>query len=140
MEVKKVLRRRKYKAGYEIRDEVWSTGIPGHSDKVMKRVAYNPHGSYIGDSSIAYYLVVKRGIAPIKSQSKHCVCSIGFCEREQKWYGWSHRTICGFGIGDRIYEEGYGNDDTPFIKRGRKKIKTMRDAKLAAKRFARSVS
>ena len=29
-------------------------------------------------------------------------CSIGFCQREQKWYGWSHRAIYGFGIGSTI--------------------------------------
>jgi hypothetical protein len=61
-------------------------------------------------------------------------------EEEQKWYGWSHRAICGFGIGDRIFEEKYGNDNTPFVKHGRKKIKTLADAKLAASRFASSVS
>lgn len=29
-------------------------------------------------------------------------CNIGFCEKEQKWYGWSHRAICGFGVGSKI--------------------------------------
>ncbi len=27
------------------------------------------------------------------------VCSIGFNTTEQKWYGWSHRAIFGFGVG-----------------------------------------
>ena len=31
-------------------------------------------------------------------EQKHC-CSIGFCDKEQKWYGWSHRAMYGFGVG-----------------------------------------
>jgi len=29
-------------------------------------------------------------------------CCVGFNEKEQKWYGWSHRAICGFGIGSIV--------------------------------------
>jgi hypothetical protein len=46
----------------------------------------------------------ERGIKPEKSHPDNAVCSIGFCDREQKWYGWSHRAICGFGIGDVVKE------------------------------------
>lgn len=56
-------------------------------------------GSYIGDESTAKSLV-RRGIAPQTIDSTRHTASIGFCEREQKWYGWSHRAIAGFGIGD----------------------------------------
>ena len=27
---------------------------------------------------------------------------LGFSEKEQKWYGWSHRAICGFGVGSKV--------------------------------------
>ena len=30
------------------------------------------------------------------------VFAIGLSEKEQKWYGWSHRAIFGFGIGDTV--------------------------------------
>ncbi|WP_028525625.1 hypothetical protein [Runella limosa] len=30
---------------------------------------------------------------------KDATSNIGFNPKEQKWYGWSHRAICGFGIG-----------------------------------------
>jgi len=30
------------------------------------------------------------------------VCNIGFNPNENKWYGWSHRAIYGFGIGSKI--------------------------------------
>jgi hypothetical protein len=49
--------------------------------------------------------ILAKGIIPQKRTPRHNVCSIGFCEREQKWYGWSHRAMYGFGIGD-VVEEG----------------------------------
>ena len=58
----------------------------------------------IGDPKTAYFLIVKRGIKPEKISPDMNVCSVGFCETEQKWYGWSHRAIYGFGIGDVVTE------------------------------------
>jgi hypothetical protein len=75
----------------------------------------------------------------MKTYPDHCVCSIGRAG-DGRWYGWSHRAMCSFGIGDRIFEEKYGNDSAPFIKHGHKSIKTEADARLAATRFAASVS
>jgi len=60
--------------------------------------------------------------------------SIGFSEKEQKWYGWSHRAIQGFGIGDK-FRECYPSG----TKIGRK-CRTLADCKEAAKKFAESVS
>lgn len=59
---------------------------------------------------------------------------LGFSEKEQKWYGWSHRAIHGFGIGDEAVECYPGE-----TKRG-KKCKTLADCKAAAKKFAESVN
>ena len=96
-----VLSVRNYKAGYQVRAEEILTHFEdepkGHSF-VMKS-AYTPSGDYIGNPKDAYRLCKKRGIKPEKRQVSHSVCSIGFNEREQKWYGWSHRAIYGFGIG-----------------------------------------
>ena len=41
----------------------------------------------------------KHGIKSEKSDPSHSVHSIGFSEKEQKWYGWSHRAIKSFCIG-----------------------------------------
>lgn len=30
------------------------------------------------------------------------ISNIGFSEKEQKWYGWSHRAFFGFGIGSKV--------------------------------------
>ena len=60
--------------------------------------------------------------------------AIGFSEKEQKWYGWSHRAIYGFGIGD-IPIECYPGKTVKG-----KKIKTLDQAKEAAIKFSKSVS
>ena len=121
---KVVLRTWKYKAGYEIREELSQTDFEAFpmsepvgkdmqelikiitsKNHVIVKSAYTPNGDYIGSPKNAYYLIIKRGIKPEKANPTHNVCSIGFCEKEQKWYGWSHRAIFGFGIGSKV-EEG----------------------------------
>lgn len=92
---------RRYKAGYEVWDEIWRTSETDNSPLPM-RSAYTPDGSYIGDTRTAYRLCLLRGIAPEKRSEDHVVCSIGFCEREQKWFGWSHRALFGFGVGSQV--------------------------------------
>ena len=115
---------RKYKAGYEIREELHATDfeaipistpdgktkevvdwINNHKgDIVLMKSAYTFNDCYIGEPKIAHFLIVKRGIKPELANPTHRVCSIGFCQREQKWYGWSHRAISGFGIGSEVKE------------------------------------
>ena len=58
-------------------------------------------GSYIGLPDFAQHLE-DMGIIPQRAQEGHNVASIGFCEAEQKWYGWSHRAMFGFGIGSTV--------------------------------------
>lgn len=79
---------------YHLRTEVFQgTSIVG---------AYtNEGGAYIGDKEWADKLQ-ERGIVPELRTNQSGVCSIGFCEKEQKWYGWSHRAMYGFGIGSKV--------------------------------------
>ena len=100
---RKVLKTWKYKAGYHVRYEEVDGSEYGGDDFVM-RSAYTPDGDYIGDPKTARRLVVKRGIKPEKINPDHNVCSIGFCELDNKWFGWSHRAIYGFTIGDTVKE------------------------------------
>ena len=61
---------------------------------------------YIGDKVIFELLVNKRGLILIqKALPEHKTCSIGYSPKENKWYGWSHRAIHGFTIGD-VVEQG----------------------------------
>jgi hypothetical protein len=125
--MKKVLQVRKYAAGYEVRKELvsgdtfstWKAApISGGEDAddfsnqlnnsferakdfIMKS-AYNREGDYIGNPLTAYRICKKRGIYPEKANPSSNVCSIGFCDKEKKWYGWSHRAMYGFGIGDTV--------------------------------------
>lgn len=64
----------------------------------------------------------------------------GLDEDKGIWYGWSHRAIAGFKIGDKIFDENYGDDKTPFSKHGEKDIKNLKDAQVSAERFAKYVS
>ena len=48
--------------------------------------------------------MIARGIQPEKRSPDAGVESIGFCEKEQKWYGWSHRAMYGFEVGDAVNE------------------------------------
>jgi len=87
--------------------------------------AYAPDGGYIGNEAEARRLIEHHGIAPQLAKAHHNVCSIGWCEKEQKWYGWSHRAIYGFGVlsvvkmGDCAYrapsEDAFGRDMMNFF-------------------------
>lgn len=72
--------------------------------------AYSLDGGYIGDEDFAKFLAAK-GIAPTVIDGRS-VCSIGFCEAEQKWYGWSHRAMFGFGIGSEVKRGDCGYQPT----------------------------
>lgn len=60
------------------------------------------HGIYLGGAHMAHMLCSKYGIKKFELRTDNSkVASVGFSERDQKWYGWSHRAIHGFGIGAR---------------------------------------
>jgi len=149
--MRKVLSVRRYKAGYEVRQELVEGEEYECSDFEIKS-AYTPSGDYIGDSKTAYRLCNMRGIVPEKAKDSHSVCSIGFSASKQKWFGWSHRALYGFGIGSVVKEgdccamsgwtdewlEEHPEDDTSlpvgFV------AKTIEDARTMAVAFAESVS
>ena len=129
-----IIKIRKFKAGYELRDEIWD--IENGDAPVPMKAAYNPAGDYIGSSRDAHYLVVKRGIAPEKRTPASSVCSIGFADKTQQWFGWSHRAIHGFGIGSIVDAGHCAAEYLPvgFV------AETLEDAKRIACAFAESVS
>ena len=136
----KVLNERHFDSGYTIREEIWT--FPGLHTLPVK-MAYTDKGQWIGSSKLAHRLIVKHGIKPELADWKDSVCSIGFCEKEQRWYGWSHRALQGFGLGDMIFQEKYSTADgghRQFRQCGKKMITTLDEAKQAAKNFARYVS
>ena len=97
---------------------------------------FTPYGDFMGDRWVMR-MCKRLGLTLVqKREPDHHICSIGWCKFERKWYGWSHRSLCGFGLGDRIFEWDYGNDNTPFITHGGRVIKAFDEAKLSAARFA----
>jgi len=105
---RELLKTRKFKVGYELRYERLSgeeAGFAeGDGDSFVMTSAFTVDGHYIGNSKFAYRLF-RRGIKPELSNPDHQVCSIGFHKLDQKWFGWSHRALYGFGIGDVVEED-----------------------------------
>ena len=147
----KLLKTWKYKAGYHIRYEEISGEEAGGGDPFVMRSAYTLDGDYIGNPKWARKLA-KRGIKPEKANADHSVCSIGFCAEENKWYGWSHRAMYGFAIGD-VVKEGDCAASSGWIDEYLEnhpeadlslpvgfEAKTLNDAKRMAIAFAESVS
>ena len=132
----KIIKERVCRAGYILRCEIVE-GLGG--DDVEWTMAYTPDGHYIGRPKIARMLCVDRGIKPQLRTKTSNVCSIGFSSKNGKWYGWSHRAIFSFGVGDKLFDEKYGDDKTPFNKHGDTTIKTMSQAHISSARFADSV-
>ena len=97
---------------------------------------------YVDKSTGAYVTSVPSDGKPsgtMKFFAKHGISkvyngSIGFSEKEQKWYGWSHRAIYGFGIGSKIKKGDCGYKGKAWT------AKTLDDAKQMAKDFADAVS
>ena len=142
---------KKFKAGYILQREFIQHGTSECSG-IWMTVAYNYNGDYIGNSSFAHRLCVKRGILPELASSKEKTCSIGYCKKKRKWYGWSHRAICGFGIGYTA-KKGHLPTESGFIdgylekhpEEDRRvpvgfKVKSLADAKRVAIAMAESVS
>lgn len=94
------------------------------------------NGSYIGDAARVYRLVTKFGITEFFSCSGEAkrTASIGWSPKNQKWYGWSHRALAGFGIGSERVEGHIAFDEYGYMK-----AKTLKDAKLMAEQFARDI-
>ncbi len=135
----------------EIADEM-NEGFKDAPATIEMEVAYTVPGDlYIGDPKTAALLCGKYGIVPQLSAVGANVCSVGFSERNQKWYGWSQRAFTGFGIGDTVLKgdctasSGWTQeylDEHPDMDRSLPvgfKAKTMADARRMAIAFADSV-
>ncbi len=128
------------------------TEIEGASGQhVTLDVARTPAGGYIGTPDVAEVLCGKHGIRP-ETIPGHEVCSIGFRESGQKWFGWSHRAIFGFTVGDVakkgdcVCSSGWTDDYLAEHPEADVSLpvgfeaKTLDDAKRMAIAFAESVS
>jgi len=119
--------------GYVLRTE--EVGAP-NGDTVESVLAYTVDGKCIGSKEMAHLLVVDCGIVPELATPTSRVCTIGFCKREAKWYGWSHRACYGFEVGDVADEGSCLEEELPddFV------VNSLEDAKRMAIAFAECVS
>ena len=109
--------------------------------KIKTRPGFH-YKEYVDKTTGAYVTSVPSDDKPtgtMKFFAKHGISkvyggSIGFSEKEQKWYGWSHRAIYGFGIGSKIKKGDCGYKGKAWT------AKTLDDAKQMAKDFADAVS
>jgi hypothetical protein len=89
---------------YDVVKEKWNPGTDP-KDEMEMISAYAKDGTYIGDPKFAKMLVDKYGINTFeKADPTDSVASIGFSPDQKKWYGWSHRGLYGFEIGDEVKE------------------------------------
>ena len=130
-----ILSERTYKVGYVVREEWWDDrDFGGHG--IFVKNAYTLSGNHIGSSKWAHRLCKIYGIVPEPSDVTDSGCSIGYSEKNKKYYGWSHRAIFGFAIGDKIFQERFGNDKTELTQHGKKTIRTKVEQRKAAIAFA----
>lgn len=122
----KILEEKPTGQGYIIRRENWDDHAGGELEMTT---CYTNAGYWIGDEDTAKFLCEEKGIKP---ENRHpevkpgdlIPCSIGFCEKDKKWYGWSHRAVYGFGIGSEVKKGDCAYTPTD-----------MEDARLDAIRF-----
>jgi len=104
----------------------------------------NKRGDYVFGSSFSGWVnrFIDSGIDPELAYPSDSVCCVGWSERKKTYYGWSHRAICGFEIGDRIFEVDFSgkSDNTSFKEHGTRVIKSKFDARVSAMNFAKYVS
>ena len=108
---------------------------------------YTHDDKYIGTVSDLENLF-DLGIFDIQTYNHNQTCSIGFNDLKKKWYGWSHRAICGFEIG-HVVEAGnieatpdFDNNPIAFIFNIPVgfKCETLEDCKKCAINFAAAVA
>lgn len=123
--------------------QAYAYGTPDNLIVGTREVWTNKDGDYCcsGPYEEMAKTFIEHGIAPEPIDDEASVCSIGWSEKEQAYFGWSHRAIQMFKIGDKIFEEDFvgATDTTPFREYGERTILSKQDAREAAVNFARYI-
>ena len=132
--IEKIQRHPKY--GYVVL--TYYTGSEFGSEPFLMSSAFStPEYHYLGDAKTAKFICKKMGLKPHmqteeeEERARYILnmdwdekaklmlsgfekiflanpASIGWSEKEQKWYGWSHRAIYGFGVGEEMTRDCCG--------------------------------
>ena len=117
--------------------------IGSESGDTMKTTSImNKAGEYAGPAEDVRKFFDEHAIAPEMRTEDANVCTVGWSEKERKYYGWSHRAAFGFAIGDKIYDPGFSSPHAmiPANERGAETIQTKEDARRSASNYAEDVS
>jgi len=142
---------------YIIRNELVESPCIGDKDMEMVNYYSSFDGSYLGarhKGRVPFQIkwIKKYGATKFqKTHKRHTTASICYTEDYKgagpAWIGYSHRAAVPFLVGDKIYQERHASgwpakrrEKISFNRHGSVTIKTMAQAKQAAKNFARSVS
>ena len=114
---------------------------------------FNQPDLYIGDMhKVKFFKRFKIDMDTLETVPGGKTACIGFAPESQKWYGWSHRAVYGFTIGDVVHKGDVTNSSgwtEEYLKEHPEedislpvgfKAKTLEDAKTMALAFAESVS
>lgn len=96
-------------------------------------------GFYLGSEKIAKYITERLGLYWIISTQKSKAANVG-CGSDGSsliWYGWSHRGMCSFRPGDKIFVPGISKN---FRESGFTTIQTLEQGKEAAINFANYIA
>jgi hypothetical protein len=98
-DVKEFLNRMAYVQDSPIEDDDGKIYLTRYDDSYLGRVGMEEGMQFLADLNIVQQL----GRRPGNDEGvEYRTASIGFDPVEQKWYGWSHRAICGFTIGSEV--------------------------------------
>ena len=106
--------------------------------KMFMWIVNSDKGHYIGNIYDAYYTTDLTALTTVGGPGSGI--QVGYNKKNKTAYGWSHRAKCGFKIGDKLFEEDFGDDDTIYSQHGKKTIRTYADQMKAAANFAKHVS
>lgn len=82
-----------YKATSDIPDDDGQVYLSREDNSYVGRVGMEDNGMF--------RFLKEHDVNRVQSNGGRTAC-IGFSETEQKWYGWSHRAIYGFGVGSEV--------------------------------------
>lgn len=114
-----------------------SVGKIHKNEFLMVSMYSDVDNSYVGTPEDANQLV-NHGLTRVQNGTGGGTANIGFNPKKEQWFGWSHRAMVGFGVGDRIFDPVWekATDETLYKQHGEKVIENFDDARIAASNFA----
>ncbi len=100
-------------------------------------MVHDSNDNYIGNPEDTLHLF---NFSELETSASGRVISAGYNPKEKCWCGWSHRAKTCFKIGDKLFQEDFGDDKTLYKEHGSKTIENISEAKQAALNFAAYVS